>query len=160
MFEVPLIFNLFVLLIFAIYFIRNKEKAFFSLNLAFKSTVKIFPLILIVLFFMALIQNFLKNNLLTNYILSAEGIFGHIITASLGAVFHIPQFIAFPLGGQLLNQGIDPGIVATFVTTLVMVHTFSIPVEIKELGLKFAVTRNLLNFLFAIVIGFIVGVLY
>ena len=61
---------------------------------------------------------------------------------------------------ELLDKGIDPGIVGGFITSLIMVHTFSIPIEIKELGFKFAITRNVLSFIFAITIGFIIAYIY
>ncbi len=46
-----------------------------------------------------------------------------------------------------------------FLTTLTMVGIVTFPLEKKEFGLKFAVTRNALSFVSALVIAMMMGVI-
>ena len=48
---------------------------------------------------------------------------------------------------------------ATFITTLTMIGMVTLPLEIKKLGKKFALLRNGLSFIIAIIIALIMGVL-
>lgn len=72
---------------------------------------------------------------------------------------HIPSLIAFPLAASLLKNGASITAVAAFITTLTMIGTITLPLEIKELGKKVALLRNGLSFIVAIVIALIMGVI-
>ena len=155
-----IIFNIIIILLLIFSFFKNKKKSLKALHIAFKSFKQIFPLLMIIFFILIFIQGLFSIKQVGDFISSKSGFLGYIISASVGAFFHVPPFIAFPLGGQLLRNGVNAGTIAVFITSLVMVHTFSIPIEIKELGLKFALIRNALAFAFAILIGILIGVLY
>lgn len=77
--------------------------------------------------------------------------------AGLGAVTIIPGFIAFPLSSSLLEQGAHAGTIAAFITTLTMVGVATYPLEVRHFGARFAVTRNLLSFVMALAIAFVMG---
>lgn len=47
--------------------------------------------------------------------------------------------------------------IAAFVTTLVMVGVITAPLEMKFFGKKFTFWRNLLSFIFALIIALIMG---
>ncbi|NCC85807.1 MAG: permease, partial [Clostridia bacterium] len=66
---------------------------------------------------------------------------------------------AFPLVGSLVDAGasIIPGV--AFLTTLTMVGAVTFPLEKQEFGTKFALTRNLLSFSFALLIAVLMGVI-
>ena len=49
--------------------------------------------------------------------------------------------------------------VAAFITTLTMVGVVTLPLEIKEMGKKITILRNVFSFVFAIVIALIMGVI-
>jgi uncharacterized membrane protein YraQ (UPF0718 family) len=46
-----------------------------------------------------------------------------------------------------------------FLTTLTMVGVVTFPLEKQEFGLKFTATRNLVSFVFAIIIAIFMGVI-
>ncbi len=156
----PLIFNLVIIAVFASFYWKDNKKAVKAFNLALKSLLKIAPLIIIIIILLVFIQEILSAERLISYISGSSGPLGYVIAAFAGAFFHIPLFIAFPIGGQLLENSVNPGFIAVLITSLVMVHSFSIPIEVKELGLRFAVLRNSLSIIAAILIGAIIGVLY
>jgi len=155
-----LTFNMIVLAVFLVFYIRNSKKGKEVIISAARSLKAIAPLLIIIIIALIFMQVIFSEKSITGYINEFSGPRGYLVAVIFGAIIHIPMFIAFPVGGQLLQAGINPGIIAVLITSLVMVHFITIPVEIKELGLKFAVIRNLLSILFAVVIGIILGVLY
>lgn len=82
-----------------------------------------------------------------------------IFAATFGTITLIPAFIAFPLIGTLSAAGVGIMPSVAFLTTLTMVGVATFPLEKREFGLKFALTRNLLSFTFAIIIALIMGVI-
>ena len=71
----------------------------------------------------------------------------------------IPSLIAFPLAASLLEGGAAVGTVAGFIASLTMIGVVSLPVEVRELGVKMTALRNGLGFLFALAIAVVMGVL-
>ena len=82
-----------------------------------------------------------------------------VVSAVFGTVTLIPAFIAFPLVGTLVDAGVSIVPAVAFLTTLTMVGVVTFPLEKKEFGTKFALTRNALSFLFAILIALAMGVI-
>ena len=156
----PLAFNVLVAAVFFWFFHKDREKSLHAVRLAFKSFLTLLPLLVVVGVLLIFTQVVFSEEVLIKYPAEFTGALGYVVAALLGAFVHLPFFIVFPIGGQLLEKGVNPGFIAVLITSLVMVHTFSIPVEIKEMGLKFAVVRNLLCFAFALCIGIIIGVIY
>jgi uncharacterized membrane protein YraQ (UPF0718 family) len=60
---------------------------------------------------------------------------------------------------MLIKQGASYTVVATFMTTLMMVGIVTLPLEIRYFGKKVAILRNALNFIIAIIIGLLVGLM-
>lgn len=79
--------------------------------------------------------------------------------ALAGSMTLIPAFVAFPLVGSLVDAGAGILPAVAFLTTLTMVGIVTLPLEKKEFGMKFALTRNMLSFGFAIGIAWMMGVI-
>ena len=154
------IFNAVVLVIFLVCYFTDKDKSVHALHQSVRSFERIAPIFVVVILVLVLVQGSFSGDAVFAYVAEVSGLWGYLAAAFLGAIVHVPPFITFPVAGQFLASGVNPGYIAVLVTSLVMVHTFSIPIEIKELGLKFALVRNFLCLVFAIVIGVILGVLY
>ena len=82
-----------------------------------------------------------------------------VVAAAFGTITLIPAFIAFPLIGTLSSAGVGIMPSVAFLTTLTMVGMATFPLERKEFGAKFALTRNALSFVFAIIIAVFMGVI-
>ncbi len=80
-----------------------------------------------------------------------------MLVGVVGALMHIPALLSFPLAASLLYNGASISAVAAFITTLTMIGTITLPLEIKELGKKMAILRNGLSFVIAIIIALIMG---
>lgn len=155
-----LIFNAVVFVVFFVCYFTGKEKSLHALRLSVRSFENIAPVFVVVILFLVFEQGLFSGDAIFAYVAGVSGLSGYLMAAFVGAIVHVPPFIAFPVAGPLLASGVNPGYIAVLVTSLVMVHTFSIPIEVKELGLKFALIRNFLCLVFAILIGVIMGVLY
>ncbi|WP_105617688.1 permease [Vallitalea okinawensis] len=84
--------------------------------------------------------------------------FATLGAAIVGTITLIPAFVAFPLIGSLKANGAGLVTLTAFLTTLTMVGFVTFPLESSTFGKSFAIKRNVLSFLFAIVIALAVGV--
>ncbi len=76
-----------------------------------------------------------------------------LIGAAAGSIsFGIPV-TSYVVGGELLNQGVSLVAVAAFILAWTTVGVAMLPLESSFLGKKFAVTRNVVNFIFSLVIA-------
>lgn len=139
---------------------KSKNKFNITLKESFKSGKDFIPIFLVIVIVLALTSSFLSKDFINDYTTMFSGLQGIFGAAILGSIVHIPPFIAFPIGGQILQSGVNAGVIAVLINTLIMVHTGTLPIEIKAMGWKFAIARNGLSFVFAIIIGIIIGVLY
>ena len=86
-----------------------------------------------------------------------SGLWGMLIASLLGAITLVPVLVAFPIAAELLKNGAGIAQIAVFISTLIMVGFVTLPMEIKYLGKKVAVLRNVLAYLFAFVTAFLIG---
>jgi uncharacterized membrane protein YraQ (UPF0718 family) len=122
----------------------------------FKNVLFPFLSILIVV---SILLYLIPPNLISQYLGRDSGVLGFSIAAIIGAIAMIPGFISYPIAAGLIQQGATYAVVATFMTTLMMVGVITLPLESKYFGMKVAVLRNTLNFLAAIAIGLLVGLI-
>lgn len=139
-------------------FMNDREKAILSIKIAFKGFMQILPVTLIILIVIALFLGFVSPENLSGFIGQQSGLGGILLIGVAGAIMHIPAILSFPLAASLLEKGISYTAVAALITTLTMIGTVTLPLEIRQLGKKFALLRNGISFVIAIVIALIVGV--
>lgn len=134
-------------------FRKSKEKTIESLKMALglftKTAREIIPILAIVGLLFAIMPDSTIRQLLGGSSMTLSGLFG----ALLGSIIILPGFVAFPLAGSLYTRGAHLIAVAAFVTTLTMVGLVTIPIEIKHFGKRFALVRNGMSFLVALVIA-------
>ena len=137
---------------------KSREKTQAAIRFFRRSFLSLAPSIVAIIWTIGFILTFLPPGLILKTIGRDAGFQGVIMAAAFGSVVLIPAFIAFPLAASFLRQGADVGAIAAFVTTLVMVGVITAPLEMKYFGKKFALWRNSLSFVFALVIAFVMGV--
>ncbi len=137
--------------------IKNKEKTKKSLKVAGKMFIEMLPTVLIIIVIIGLINGFVSPDKISAFIGNRSGIIGVIIIGLVGTVMYIPSIISFPLAASLLEKGASISAVAAFITTLTMIGTITLPLEIKILGKKIALLRNGISFVIAIIIALIMG---
>jgi len=145
----------FVLL--GISFLKDRKKTILSLKKAWKIFFNILPQFIAILLIVGLLLALITPETIQRIIGAESGFFGMLITSLLGAVTLVPVLIAFPIAAELLNNGAGITQIAVFISTLTMVGLITLPMEIKYLGKKVAISRNLLAYLLAFATAFIVG---
>ena len=129
----------------------------------FKRGWKMFKNVLLpflnILILVSVLLYFVPPNVISKYLGANSGVIGFSIAALVGSVTLIPGFISYPIAAGLIQQGASYAVVATFMTTLMMVGVVTLPLEIRYFGKTVAITRNILNFVAAIIIGLVVGLI-
>ena len=139
-------------------FLKNKDKSQRALGAARKMLESMAWLVLLTIWSIGFILAFLPPEAVSRAIGPGSGIKGVAVAAFFGSIVLIQAFIAFPLAGSFLRQGAGVEAIAAFVTTLVMVGILTAPLEAEFFGKRFALWRNVLSFIFAIVIALAMGV--
>ncbi len=78
-----------------------------------------------------------------------------LVGASVGSIFAGNPVFSYIIGGELLEQGVGLIAVTAFIVAWVTVGVVQLPAESIMLGKKFAIIRNLVNFVFSIVVAVI-----
>ncbi|WKY42923.1 permease [Eubacteriaceae bacterium ES2] len=112
-----------------------------------------------IIFMIGLILTLIPPDTIKNVLGSGNILLTTVAAAIVGSLTLIPAFVAFPLVGSLVDSGasIVPGV--AFLTTLTMVGVVTFPLEKKEFGTRFALLRNLLSFIGAVLIAILMGVI-
>lgn len=139
--------------------IKDKKKTIDSMKQAQGMMKSMVGEIVAIIFLIGLMLTFIPPASIKTALSSSNSFVATTISAMVGSITLIPAFVAFPLVGSIINMGASIIPAVAFLTTLTMVGVVTFPLEKQEFGLKFAVARNVLSFLFALVIALSMGVL-
>jgi uncharacterized membrane protein YraQ (UPF0718 family) len=140
-------------------FILDKKKTISGLKKGYGMFKGIAVPFLNILVLVSLFLYIIPPAIIVKYLGAGSGVIGLAIAALVGSISLIPAFISYPIAAGLIRQGASYTTVATFMTTLMMVGVITFPLEARYFGRKTALIRNLLNFLAALVIGIVVGLI-
>lgn len=138
---------------------KDKNKTFNAIKMSTGIMRNMMGEIIGILFFIGLILTFIPPDTIKYYLGESNVVISTIVAAFVGSITLIPAFVAFPLVGSFVNKGASIVPIVAFLTTLTMVGFVTFPLEKGTFGVKFALTRNLLSFGFAVVIAFLMGVI-
>lgn len=136
----------------------NKTKN--AIKIAVNKLIKILPAFLKMLILVSFILYFVPDRVIVEYLGQSSKPFGLFLGLFFGSITMMPGFIAFPLGGILLEKGVSYMNIAAFTTTLMMVGILTYPVEKEYLGKEITILRNIISFIIAIIITMLIGLLY
>jgi len=145
-------------ILLALSFFKDRKKTILSLKKSLKMFITVLPQFIAILLLVGLLLVVITPETIQRIIGTESGFLGMVITSLLGAVTLVPVIIAFPIAAELLSNGAGITQIAVFISTLTMVGFVTLPIEIKYLGRKVALSRNILAYLFAFVTAFIIGV--
>ena len=123
-----------------------------------KKTIKIFKTALPIMVGMLLLINLLNVFLKDYYskVFTGNVLLDPFIGALLGsASFGIPV-TSYIVGGELLLEGVSLLAVTAFIMAWTTVGLAMLPLEASFLGKRFALTRNIVNFIFSLIIAVLV----
>lgn len=139
--------------------LKDRQKTTQSLKMAGKSLLKLLPLLVAVFGLVGLFQEFLPPELVTQWLGESSGVLGLLIGASAGAIAIGPPLAAYPLAGSLLAAGAWPPAIAAFIVSWISVGIITLPFEAQTFGTRFALLRNSISFVAAMLCGLLLGVL-
>jgi len=119
--------------------------------------LKLLPVLLSMLALVSIVLFLIPDETLVKYMGEDSGSKGWVTAALIGSVALIPGFIAYPLCGILVQNGVAYSIIAVFITTLMMTGFLTLPVEAKFFGWRISIIRNLISLAGALIIGLIMG---
>jgi uncharacterized membrane protein YraQ (UPF0718 family) len=137
--------------------IRDWQKTKKALLKAWKAFENILPQFLGIIVLAGIMLALLNPQLISQIIGRQSGWVGVAGAALVGSVTLIPGFIAFPLAALLLQNGAGISQIGAFISSLMMVGVVTLPVEIRFLGRKVALFRNLLAFAFSFLVALVIG---
>jgi len=133
--------------------VKDKAKTKKTLKMAFGMGKGMLGSILSIIFLIGLVLTILPPQQIAVFVENQNMFFATVLSAAFGTITLVPAFIAFPLVGTLVGAGVGIVPSVAFLTTLTMVGIVTFPLERKEFGIKFALTRNVLSFVFALIIA-------
>lgn len=139
--------------------LKDKKKTLAALRVALNVARRLLPSIAAIILLVGIMVGFVPPPWIARTIGSQSGALGVLIATFIGAVLFIPAIIAFPLAKSFLDMGAGIMATAAFISTLTMVGFVFLPLEIKELGRRFALARNAMALIAAVIIAVIVGVI-
>ncbi|MFW5643701.1 MAG: permease [Alkalispirochaeta sp.] len=152
-----LLINGIALLALIVAVLTDRARTVRAVKMAVTMTVRMLPMVIVIILLIAVLFAFVSPQMLERFLGARTGPLGTVLAALVGGILHVPALLAFPLSASLLERGASVTVVAAFITSLTMIGVVTLPLEIKELGRRFAFLRNGLSFLAALSIAFIMG---
>ena len=135
-----------------------KNKIVVSTKKTLNSLKQTFPIILGTIILIALFQILIPSSF---YQKIFTGSFWDIVLGSaISSVAAGNPITSYIIGGELLKNGITLIAVTAFIISWVTVGVIQFPAESLMLGKKFALVRNILAFISAIIIALITGLIF
>jgi len=127
-----------------------------AISKAWKGFSRTIPMILGTLLLVSLASFIPKSFYLTIF----QGTFlDPLIGAIIGSISAGNPITSYIFGGEMIKNGVGLMAVTAFIVSWVTVGTIQLPAESMILGKKFALIRNLLSFISAIIIGALTAIL-
>ena len=141
-------------------FLANRKKTLSALKIAAKRFVKILPAFLTMIILVSIVLFLIPDEVISDYLGGSNRFIGVIFASLFGSITLMPGFIAFPLAGILLKEGVAYMVLAAFTTTLMMVGILTAPIEKAYFGIKVTVIRNVMSLFIALIVTLAIGVAF
>ena len=135
--------------------IADRRKTWAGILKAVRTFVGILPMLVGILVAVSLLLAAVPTSLLQRVL--GGGVASFVAALFVGSITLMPGFIAYPLAGLLRDNGASVAVLAAFITTLMMVGTITLPLEMRMLGRHVAVLRNALAFAGAVIVAVVMA---
>jgi uncharacterized membrane protein YraQ (UPF0718 family) len=143
----------FILLILSAVKDINKTKQ--ALKTSGKVALTVFPVLFLIFILMGVVSAFVSKETIASWLGSRSGVTGILIGEVVGIYALIEPAAVFPFAGVLHDRGASYGAVLGFVMTAILIGVSTLPLEIKVFGKHFTIVRNVLTFVFVLLIGLV-----
>lgn len=133
---------------------QAKPRIVASINKTIRTFINVLPIIVGMILMTSLVVTLMPEQI-------SSGLFGHgefldtLLGASLGSIATGHPVAGYLLGGELLGSGVSLVAVTAIVISWITVGIVQLPAEALMLGTRFAIYRNIISFLIAIMISFL-----
>jgi uncharacterized membrane protein YraQ (UPF0718 family) len=124
-----------------------------------KPLIKIFPFFVGIILLMSLINSAISKSFYQK-IFSKNIFLDSLIGSSLGSIFAGNSITSYVMGGEFLQQGVSLVAVTAFLVAWVTVGVLQFVVEAHYFGKKFTILRNILSFIFSLLVAIITVLIY
>jgi uncharacterized membrane protein YraQ (UPF0718 family) len=152
-----LIFYILALVLLLLSFFKDKNKTKKAIKKGVRALNNILPQFLGLITAVGILISVLNPEVISRVIGESSGWFGVIPASIVGSLTLIPAFVAFPTAAMLVENGAGYMQIAAFISTLMMVGIMTYPIEVRYLGKKATLIRNILSFIFAFIVALIIG---
>ncbi len=146
-----------VLLLISFFF--DRQKTWKSIIRGKNKLVKILPGYLKLLVLLSLVLLF-SEDFIVQYLGDQNVLLGSLLGLIIGSITMMPGFIAYPLAGILLSQGVSYMVIASFIIPLKMVGIVTYPLEKEYMGVKATIYRNAASLVIAAILTILIGLYY
>ena len=134
-------------------FFADHDRTALALRKAWKAFMGILPEFMMIVVATGLILAFVTPNFIASIAGEKSGFPGVLIASLAGSVTLMPGFVAFPMAALLLEKGAGILQIGAFVSSLMMVGIITFSMERKTFGLKTALIRNALAWVFSLCVA-------
>ncbi|SDL22976.1 permease [Halarsenatibacter silvermanii] len=156
---VAIIINAITLTLLVYSFKKSAGRTLKSLKIALTKGINLAPWMIGIIVLIGVILSFVPPSVIEQYLGGEMTVYQVGSAALIGTISMIPNLVAMPLAGSLIESGASYTTIAAFLTTLTMVGFVTLPLELKEMGRKITFWRNFLAFFFAVIIAIAIGIL-
>lgn len=128
----------------------EKEKIKKALESAAKSMWMSFPVLLGAILLVSLSNALIPRQVMVNFFGTIPFV-DSLIGAGIGSILAGNPVTSYIIGGELLGQGVSLAAVTAFIVAWVTVGIVQLPAESILLGKRFAIVRNIVSFVFAVI---------
>jgi uncharacterized membrane protein YraQ (UPF0718 family) len=134
--------------------INNTDKS--SLILSFYKAIRSFsdslPILFGVVLLIGLFKTYVPSKAISS-VFTGELFRDTFIGSTVGSISAGNPITSYIIGGELLKEGISLFAVTAFITAWVTVGIIQLPAEASILGKRFAISRNILSFIFSVLVA-------
>ena len=159
MFSVGVIYLVIIIICYTFLWQIDRNKVRQSLRLSWKSLLKLLPLLVAIFGLVGLFQEFIPPEIVARLLGESSGLFSLVISTFAGAISIGPPLAAYPLAETLLKSGAWPPAIAAFIFSWISIGVITLPFEAATFGTRFALLRNGISFIAAMLCGLLLGFL-
>ncbi len=150
--------GLFAILLFIIAYSKGVHLS--GLRDAYRIGTKVIPLIALALIIVGMVNNLISKDTIQTISGKNSGVKGIMLGTIAGIITPGGTFVAFPLAGTMLKQGVSIGVVVAYITAYSIFDITRLPVEVSFMGWKFVVAKWCCALLIPVASGLIARYLF
>jgi len=129
-----------------------RNKLIHSATKTLQTFINVLPVVFGMLLLTSLVIKHFPSNISTG-LFGQNNFFDALLGATFGGIAAGHPLVSYVLGGELLTSGVSLFAVTALIVSWVTVGMVQLPAEALMLGKRFAIYRNILCYLFSIVIA-------